>query len=501
MAEGVSPGRSFRKSLLVALAFCCVAPLIAVSCSGQAADWRKCPPPKQETVHEEAPAKTVAGPTALYIDGSGSMDGFVQKADSPYPRVIANFHRVLPLDTVVFKFGREERRLDGGPAAIPGAAQAAFYHDASINDRSNITRVVDAAARADEAALTLIISDLFLRGEEILPRTGPMRSSLMQALEQGRTIGILGVLNPVVLRRGFDPQDLGLERREQLPPGLVPVRPTRGVQEYRPNLYLPFYVVAIGPELRVRETLRRIRSVADLDAGEATREAYFSGRQARIVPQSADVAVQSRDPRVFMSLAAGDVTAYQIDAERLFRRDGAEAPVVTLKLDRSLDPRVAGATGLEPEVSIRKLDEKACRGQKGEAWQQLSSKELKAAFHGAVAADKAVTLSVKPDFFAPGIFRSGDAVLIDITVKTIMQGRTTIGDAWMRNIPNGWGFDDTSWEQIRKKFILQQPYGPSEYFPTRHLQELRDSLNQVLDGMPLGDAQTVAYGRMLLIID
>lgn len=205
----------------------------------------------RETV-ARAPAATV------FLDVSGSMAGYVGRAHVPpsarpvagaravtrprppeEPRTFHDVVQSLPqlassvADTVaLFAFGKTIRPL--AQAELGRAGRPEFYADQD-------SRIQDALVRMDSLPpeeLGLLVTDLFLTGEEIFGGAAAIRAPLASILESGRTIALIGI------RSGFSGKIFDIP----------------GVKAYADASERPFYVIATGPGLIVARLLRRLET-------------------------------------------------------------------------------------------------------------------------------------------------------------------------------------------------------------------------------------------------
>jgi hypothetical protein len=198
-----------------------------------------------------------AGATLL-VDVSGSMAGYVAPPrrvapigpvpasprgqlrpapELPEPRTFRDLVLSLPqlasgvADKVTaLAFGRTLRPLP--LADLPRAGRPDFYRDAE-------SRIGDALARmealpADE--LGILVTDLFLTGEEVFGGAAAIRAPLARILGDGRAVGLMGI------RSGFS--------------GTIFDIP--GVRTYEGATERPFYLVATGPLPAIARLFRRV---------------------------------------------------------------------------------------------------------------------------------------------------------------------------------------------------------------------------------------------------
>lgn len=204
-----------------------------------------------------SPARAARAPAvSVFLDVSGSMAGYVQaprpaprppgrpaQAAPPSvpvePRVFRDLVLSLPQlaasvgeQTSLWAFGKTIRPLPS--ADLPRAADPRFYADGD-------SRIQDALARMDALPpeeVGLLVTDLFLSGDEVFAGGAALRAPLARILESGRGIALLGV------RAGFNGSIYDI-------PGQPPYA---GARER------PFYVLATGPAHVLARLVRRIET-------------------------------------------------------------------------------------------------------------------------------------------------------------------------------------------------------------------------------------------------
>lgn len=207
------------------------------------------------------PGTAARAPVAtVFLDVSGSMAGYVGRARPPPPppprpggRVAAGsrprppeeprtFHDVVQsipqltssvADRVaMFAFGKTIRPL--AQADLGRAGRPEFYADQD-------SRIQDALARMESLPaeeLGLLLTDLFLTGEEIFGGAAAIRAPLAAILDSGRAIGLVGIRSEFA-GKIFD----------------IP-----GVNTYADASERPFYMIATGPRPVVARLLRRLET-------------------------------------------------------------------------------------------------------------------------------------------------------------------------------------------------------------------------------------------------
>ena len=186
---------------------------------------------------------------SVFIDVSGSMAGFTERprpaahGSVPQrvgePRAFRDVVLSLPelgaavADQVqLFAFGTTIRPL--ALAELPRAADPHFYADQE-------SRIQTALARMDalpDDQVSLLITDLFLTGEEVFGGAAAIRQPLAHMLDSARSVALAGV------RSGFA--------------GTVYDIP--GVKPYRDAAERPFYLLGCGPAPVLTALLHRLQT-------------------------------------------------------------------------------------------------------------------------------------------------------------------------------------------------------------------------------------------------
>lgn len=204
--------------------------------------------------------KPVAPLMTVFLDVSGSMAGYVARprpavpgrqtapgrsvtpprpSELGEPRTFYDLVQTLPQlsasvadKTAFFTFGRSIKPL---PLADLGrATRPEFYGDPD-------SRIQDALARMDELSpdtLGLLVTDLFLTGEEIFGGAAAIRAPLARVLGSGRSVGLVGI------RSGFS--------------GTIYDIPI--VKTYGGAVERPFYLLITGPGAVVARFIRLLET-------------------------------------------------------------------------------------------------------------------------------------------------------------------------------------------------------------------------------------------------
>ncbi len=196
-----------------------------------------------DSVTEPAAASPRAPVVSVFVDVSGSMAGFVDRprpgTHAGEPRAFRDIVLSLPelgsaiADQVeLFAFGTTIR-----PLPLAGLARAAdphFYADADSRIQTALSRM----AELPPDQVGLLITDLFLTGEEIFGGAAAIRRPLAQMLDSGRGVALIGI------RSGFSGT----------------VYDILGVKPYRDATERPFYIIGCGPPAVLAALLRRLNT-------------------------------------------------------------------------------------------------------------------------------------------------------------------------------------------------------------------------------------------------
>ena len=174
---------------------------------------------------------TRASNFTVYIDRSQSMAGFNRGATQDL-RALGDLLALISerateyQNAEFYAFGKEIKEIPASQLASFGST-APFDCQSCDNQESRLDNVLKAATTAGKDTVSLIITDLWLDNRSLTatPQIA-LGQPLRQALQDGMSIGVIGILAP------FN--------------GAVYDVP--GVGTYRGAKELPLYVLAIGPE-------------------------------------------------------------------------------------------------------------------------------------------------------------------------------------------------------------------------------------------------------------
>ncbi len=141
-----------------------------------------------------------------------------------------------------YRFGKEIQGLAKGGTLkaaelCVGASCNKFYHDRPFNAESHIEDVLDRIGSEDPGHLAIVLTDLFLRREDVRGDSSAAISPLSRALDQDRAVGILGV------RSGFNGPVYDL-------PGVQGAYPLQGSR--------PVFALLLGPAASVRSLMLEV---------------------------------------------------------------------------------------------------------------------------------------------------------------------------------------------------------------------------------------------------
>lgn len=210
------------------------------------------PVPEETSATRPAEAGPTPGPVHLYLDGSGSMLGFVADSSPSAYRDVLNAlpgslrHASKEMDVFRFAAGIERRIYSDRLAAE--ILNASFYRSEARSGAGGIGVAASAThlhdvlrkAAAQPNVTSAIVTDLFLSADEVHgSESGPLRQALADILHNGMSVALIGIQAPFT-GRIFDLATT---------PGWIQL--TKGLR--------PFYILLIGTDARVRtlyETLQ-----------------------------------------------------------------------------------------------------------------------------------------------------------------------------------------------------------------------------------------------------
>jgi hypothetical protein len=418
-----------------------------------------------------AQATRASGVTIL-IDVSGSMAGYVapprttapvrpqqvQPVEVPEPRVFRDLVLSLPqiaaqvADKVTaLAFGRTIRPLPLSDLARAG--QPAFYRDAE-------SRIGDALARMEALPgdeVGVLLTDLFLSGEEVFGGAAAIRAPLGRILADGRSVGLMGI------RSGFA--------------GTIFDIP--GGRTYDGATERPFYVVATGPLPAVVRLLRRIEvellaplppppdSVRRFQLTIYTKTPIFSGPLAlAMLPEAPAVAASSLTSGLGPEIG-------QFSFPRAAGAAAARVPLTDLAIGPVLFPDVFA---VEETVWAEASSRAAC----SERW--LRYRSLPGPLAAVSHRNGALVLSVGGDTIArlpPGV-----PFLVQVQVTATGISEAPAATAWTR----AWSLEARETDA----FVASRP----RLFRTLHLREVA----AMLESLVREDFQPQPIGEALLAI-
>lgn len=419
-----------------------------------------------------------SGPVNVYVDGSGSMVGFLRASASGELRPFQDFLAKLPSAAAGGRpeqaqlryhlFGSKVRPLDaaGSVQLVQEAAYQCPPGQVCDNQESRLDAALAEVRKAPADSLSIIVSDLWL-SSSTLATTGAVAvgAPLVAMLGEGRAVGVLGLRAPY--QGGV----------YDLPSGA----------DYTMSGRRPLYVLLIGPTERV-EALRRWYA-QDGTAGFAEGDARFSlftldpveaGSAEQPAVQLTGGAVAQKP---FLPPSAGiALSQVVLNAEAAVRERVRPGPAGPSSLSVAVDPedRVrAGAVWRGPtagRTQVWRLRGQPCAAG---AWTPMGD------LQGGWSGPGGRSFSLPAAEAAARLPKGGDYLLVGALQRTALNTPNS-ANGWMRD----WSFNSSTEAAVLR--------GRPEFFPTLNLAETARQLETAL-----GEAATrrpVALGGFAVAV-
>ena len=166
-------------------------------------DFTVPPPPK---ILSDVNAVSKKKPVYVFFDGSLSMKGFVVKRpplENLFPDVVDQLTSAaedLGSETLYHKFGKNIEMLDENGVERMSQTNGYECSDSNLdceidNKETRLDKVLNAIT-VDEDATYIIVTDLFMSSKDLVKnKKTKLQKPLKTILRQGKSIGILGVMN------------------------------------------------------------------------------------------------------------------------------------------------------------------------------------------------------------------------------------------------------------------------------------------------------------------
>jgi hypothetical protein len=162
------------------------------------------PQPIAAGLARDAAPRSNASVIRTYLDGSGSMAGYVAGATSDVRplgdliEITTQMAAARDTQAQFFAFGSKIALVPGGPAGAARYATITPYTCRGCdNQESHIDAVLRQIAGGDRSGLNVVVSDFWLDNKSFVgsPQVA-LGVPLAQILQQGRTVGVLGLRAP-----------------------------------------------------------------------------------------------------------------------------------------------------------------------------------------------------------------------------------------------------------------------------------------------------------------
>ena len=180
-------------------------PGVLAGCEGRPAP---CLPPEAQALVASPPAAAGAdvGPVDVYVDGSGSMAGFIRGAtpgDRPLQDLVARLPWIaggLQRPAAFTLFGRDLHPLPAGREDLLASdAPYACRTGGALacdNQETRLDKVLAAIKAQPAGHLAVVVTDLWLTGQDLSAGPAALSGPLSDMLASGRAIGVAGVRAP-----------------------------------------------------------------------------------------------------------------------------------------------------------------------------------------------------------------------------------------------------------------------------------------------------------------
>jgi hypothetical protein len=429
------------------------------------------PAPVNAAINAEgAGARSVPGAVRTFIDGSGSMAGYIAGSTSdvrPFGdliEVVDQFAAQRRTAPQFFAFGSKIASIGGGAAgAARYATLAPYVCKGCDNQESHIDAVLRQIASADRGSLNVVVTDFWLddksfAGSPQVALGGP----LTDLLRQGRSIGVLGLRAPFK-GRIFD---------------------FPGGGTYADATERPLFVLIIGPAADVASLYAALaQSNSPAFRAEATHYSVFSTHIGH-----AWVSARNMAP-----VGGGVSRSAAIPPERL---PDQQQFVLHLGTARAQNGRVEGlfdagagvrdnavwSGQLRASTRVWRLQSVGALGGCGlDAWGEIGP--LNGAWMPAGGSRARFTVSPQT---AAGLLPGGSYFVAGyLGVKRLQMPNPA--DGWMRD----WSFGAAQEASVRAR----RP----RFFPTLNLADLATSMESALDRAAPNGVDTAAVGFVISV--
>ncbi len=430
---------------------------LAAGCDGPSAP---CLPPEAALLASPPAATTSAdvGPVDVYVDGSGSMAGFIRGAtavDRPLQDLVARLPWIaggLQRPAAYTLFGRDLHPLPAGREDLLASDAPYACHAPALpcdNQETRLDRVLARIKAQPADHLAVVVTDLFLTGQDLSAGPAALSGPLSDMLASGRAIGVVGVRAPYA----------------------GPVYDIPNAPPFAGATSHPLFVVLVGPVERVVAFHERLGRLGGGFSGRGGGWSLFTLHP--LAPKTAGARPLAVTPGAALAEAPVLPPRAGLDVQQLVLRRGAalrslarggeagEAAFTAHPADEAR-PGAVWSGALEPVVRLWRARSAAAVCHKG-AWTAVGRLPTGWSVDG--PAPRFVLRPAEAAAHLP----PGGVYLLAASLERPRLETPNPADRWMRD----WSFDASSAPAV----LARRP----AFFPTLNLGETADLLEEALD--------------------
>ena len=427
-------------------------------CEGRAAP---CLPPEAQAL--AAPPATApgadVGPVDVYVDGSGSMAGFIRGAtpgDRPLQDLVARLPWIaggLQRPAAFTLFGRDLHPLPAGREDLLASDAPYACRTGDVlpcdNQETRLDKVLARIKAQPADRLAVVVTDLWLTGQDLSAGPAALSGPLSDVLAAGRAVGVAGVKAPYA----------------------GPVYDIPNAPPFTGATSHPLFVLLVGPLERVAAFHERLGRLGGGFSGRGDGWSLFTLHP--LAPKAAG----ARPLTVTSGLALAEAPVLPprdgLDLQQLVLRRGAALrslarggdageAIFTAHPAAEARPGVVWTGALEPVTRLWRAKSPAAVCHAG-AWTDVGRLPV-----GWSTSGPAPRFTLRPAEAAAHL-PPGGVYLLAASLERPRLETPNPADRWMRD----WSFDASSAPAV----LARRP----AFFPTLNLGETADLLEEALD--------------------